>query len=221
MYKSMLNALDGHFVSVLYRGPHSRRSHTLVVIYFCYKNGKKEHYPSVTNSFYPPSLLVLAYKSVSHQSVKWKKSRMVRTKSLVSSVYKCLLYTVRNFRQTRLVFAVFLFVFAVLPLRRWTSVEIERRESAGASLGHAVIAQDEVAEGPEHDQERDQDRGVRPEGQVAGATLAFEDRGHRYRRAVSAFQEFARLGAAEKLHNNQENCTFVIYCCWFSSSTLV
>lgn len=73
-----------------------------------------------------------------------------------------------------------------------------RFSSVAGSLGHAVVAQHQVAQGAEYDEERQEDGRVCPEWKTGtpGAALALEDRGHRYRRRVSALLELAWLRAS-------------------------
>lgn len=76
---------------------------------------------------------------------------------------------------------------------------MERRFSSRAvSLGHAIVAQHQVAQGAEYDEERQEDGRVRPEWKTGtpGAALALEDRRNGYRRGVPAFLELAWLRAS-------------------------
>lgn len=76
---------------------------------------------------------------------------------------------------------------------------VERRFSSRAvSLGHAIVAQHQVAQGAEYDEERQEDGGVRPQWKTGTpcASLALEDRRDGYRRGVPAFLELAWLRAS-------------------------
>lgn len=82
---------------------------------------------------------------------------------------------------------------------RWIVAAVERRFSSRAvSLGHAIVAQHQVAQGAEYDEERQEDGRVRPEWKTGTpcASLALEDRRNRYRRGVPAFLELAWLRAS-------------------------
>jgi hypothetical protein len=93
-------------------------------------------------------------------------------------------------------------VAVVLPLPHYRSLISSSIKNCcsgvvGNSLGHAVVAQHQVAHRPEDDEEGEEYSRVGPEGQpvALGATLTLKDRRHRYRRRVLALGEFARLRA--------------------------